>query len=77
VYALPLLLMVLGAVAGQQWLPGQDAGAIAGALAGLVAGFGIARIIQSRAGHGYEPTLVDLLPVRAGIGRSNQSSASR
>jgi sigma-E factor negative regulatory protein RseC len=44
VYALPLLLLVLGAVAGQQWLPAQDAGAIAGALAGLVAGFGIARI---------------------------------
>lgn len=44
VYALPLLLMVLGAVVGQQWLPAQDAGAIAGAVAGLVAGFGIARI---------------------------------
>lgn len=43
VYGLPLLLLVLGAVAGQHWLPGPDAGAIAGAVAGLVAGFAIAR----------------------------------
>lgn len=62
VYALPLLLMILGAVIGQQWLPQQDAGAIAGAIAGLAAGFGLARMIQTRSPRGYEPTLVDILP---------------
>jgi sigma-E factor negative regulatory protein RseC len=77
VYALPLVLMVLGTVVGQQWLPSQDAGAIAGAVAGLVAGFGIARIIQSRPGQGYEPTLVDFLPSRASVDRPNEFTASR
>lgn len=57
VYALPLLLMLLGAVTGQQWLPAQDAGAIAGAVAGLAGGFAIARLVQSRTGRGYEPVL--------------------
>lgn len=62
VYALPLLLMVLGAVGGQQWMPAQDAGAIAGAVAGLAAGFFVARILQSRPGRHYEPRLVRVLP---------------
>lgn len=62
VYALPLLLMILGAVTGQQWLPQQDAGAIAGAIVGLAAGFGLARFIQMRSARAYEPTLVDILP---------------
>jgi sigma-E factor negative regulatory protein RseC len=62
VYALPLVLMILGAVTGQQWLPQQDAGAIAGAIAGLAAGFGLARIIQMRSGGRYQPALVDRLP---------------
>jgi sigma-E factor negative regulatory protein RseC len=62
VYALPLVLMILGAVIGQQWLPGQDAGAIAGAIVALGAGFGLARAIQVRSARGYEPTLVDILP---------------
>lgn len=77
VYALPLLLMVLGAVAGQQWLPAQDAGAIAGAVAGLVTGFGIARVIQSRPGHDYEPTLIDLLPSGGDADQPEQSTAAR
>lgn len=64
VYALPLGLMILGAVTGQQWLPQQDAGAIVGAIAGLVAGFGLARVIQARSAGGYEPALVDILPAR-------------
>jgi len=58
VYALPLLLMLLGAVLGQYWVPSQDAGAIAGAVAGLVAGFGSVGVIQSRTGRGYEPRLI-------------------
>ena len=62
VYALPLVLMILGAVIGQQWLPGQDAGAIAIAGAGLAVGFALARVIQMRSPRGYEPTLVDILP---------------
>lgn len=62
VYALPLVLMISGAVVGQQWLPDQDAGAIAGAIAGLAAGFGVARMVQTRSAGGYEPTLVDILP---------------
>lgn len=64
VYALPLLLMVLGAVTGQQLFPAQDAGAIAGAITGLAGGFILARIAQSRAGADYEPVLVNILPVR-------------
>lgn len=62
VYALPLVLMILGAVTGQQWLPQQDTGAIAGAIAGLAAGFGLARIIQMRSAGRYEPALVDIRP---------------
>ncbi|HKK54931.1 SoxR reducing system RseC family protein [Marinobacter sp.] len=62
VYGLPLVLMILGAVTGQHWLPHQDAGAIAGAVAGLVAGFGLAGIVQSRSTGGYQPALVDILP---------------
>jgi|AntRauTorckE6833_2_1112554.scaffolds.fasta_scaffold04426_3 sigma-E factor negative regulatory protein RseC len=77
VYALPLLSLVLGAVAGQQWLPAQDAGAIAGALAGLVAGFCATRFIQSRSPRGYEPTLVRILPAGAGILGPDQPSAAR
>lgn len=63
VYAVPLLLLVLGAVVGQQWFPAQDAGAVAGAIAGLAAGFAIARMVQSRSRYGYEPTLINVQPV--------------
>ncbi|MDI9246125.1 SoxR reducing system RseC family protein [Marinobacter sp. CHS3-4] len=69
VYAVPLLLMVLGAVVGQQWLPAQDMGAIIGALAGLGGGFALARRIQSRPGHRYEPTLIKILPSASGLQR--------
>lgn len=63
VYAVPLVLMVLGAVLGQQWLPAQDAGAIAGAAVGLAGGFILARFAQSSIGGGFEPALVRILPV--------------
>ncbi len=77
VYALPLLLMVLGAVAGQQWLPAQDAGAIAGAITGLASGFGLARVAQSRAGQGFEPRLERILPVRHIASGTGSDMASR
>ncbi|TGN41044.1 SoxR reducing system RseC family protein [Marinobacter confluentis] len=77
VYALPLLLMVLGAVTGQQWLPAGDAGAIAGALSGLAAGFFLTRVIQSRPGKQYEPRLVRVLPSGGAIPGSARVPASR
>jgi sigma-E factor negative regulatory protein RseC len=63
VYALPLLLMVMGAVLGQQWFPAQDTGAIAGAIGGLSGGFVLARFGQSRVGARFEPALVNIVPV--------------
>lgn len=62
VYALPLLLLVLGAMAGQQWYSGGDAGAIAGSAVGLAAGFAIARFVQARSSERYQPTLIRILP---------------
>lgn len=55
VYALPLLLLVIGAAIGNIWAeqPAQnDAYAAVGALSGLVAGFVIARWISSHQGGG-------------------------
>lgn len=77
VYAVPLLLLVLGAVTGQQWFPGQDAGAVAGAIAGLAAGFGIARMVQSRAGYGYQPTLIRVLPASPSVSARAMPPAAR
>lgn len=77
VYALPLLLMVLGAVAGQQWLPAQDAGAIAGSLAGLATGFGIAGVIQLRPGRDFEPTLVSIQSGSVPIDLQHQPPVAR
>ena len=67
VYAVPLILLVLGAVLGQQWFPAQDAGAVAGAIAGLAAGFAVARVAQTRSRFGYEPTLVDVQPAASPV----------
>lgn len=74
VYALPLLLFVGGALAGQQWLPMGDAGglgdvggfgdvgAVVGSLLGLGAGFLAARRLTQRAGTSYTPELVRIRP---------------
>lgn len=58
VYALPLLLMVVGAIGGHQWAPGSDAYAMAGAAAGLALGFWLARRTQSRLGRACLPQLL-------------------
>lgn len=58
VYALPLLLMVLGTVAGHQLSGGHDAAAMSGAAAGLFAGFFLARRAGSNPARDYEPRLL-------------------
>lgn len=58
VYALPLLLMVLGTLSGHQLSGGHDAAAMFGAAVGMVVGFMIARRAGSKSGKNYEPRLV-------------------
>lgn len=64
VYLLPLLLLVIGAVLGNQWAvqAGQrDAYAALGALSGLASGFVLARWISScRAGSRFQPYIARL-----------------
>ena len=60
VYALPLVLMVLGAVTGHQLSGGLDGGAMLGAGAGMGVGFLLARRAQSRSARDYEPRLVNI-----------------
>lgn len=60
VYALPLLLMVIGAVLGQQLGLVRDVGAMLGAGVGLVSGFAIARSVQSGQSARFDPVLVDV-----------------
>lgn len=57
VYAVPLLLMVVGSLCGH-FLSGGDAGAVAGAFAGLAAGFLASRQYQSRNAGSYEPKML-------------------
>lgn len=66
VYALPLLLLVLGAVVGHQVSGGQELAAIIGAAAGMGAGFTIARRAQSGSAGTYEPRLVKVRQLSAG-----------
>ena len=65
VYALPLVLMVLGAVSGHQLSGGHDLAAMLGAGIGMGAGFILARRAQSRSARDYEPRVVSVrqLPV--------------
>ncbi|WP_404368849.1 SoxR reducing system RseC family protein [Marinobacter sp.] len=58
VYALPLVLMVSGAILGQQISSESDALAVAGAGMGLGLGFLIARSVQKRLGASYAPELI-------------------
>lgn len=62
VYALPLLLMVAGAVIGHQLSQGGDLAAMAGSVAGLGAGFFIARRVQSQSADHYQPRMVQVQP---------------
>lgn len=63
VYALPLVLMVLGAVVGHQLSGGQDIAAMIGAVAAMAAGFVVARRVGSSPGRNYEPRLVNVRPL--------------
>ncbi|MDL0430555.1 SoxR reducing system RseC family protein [Marinobacter sp. TBZ242] len=65
VYALPLLLMVAGAVLGHHLSAGHEGAAMLGAAAGLAVGFLAARRGQSRSAGTWEPRLVNVrqLPV--------------
>lgn len=58
VYALPLLLMVAGAIGGHQLAPEVDVYAIAGAAAGLGLGFWLAHRAQGSLGRACTPELV-------------------
>ncbi|MEX2476619.1 SoxR reducing system RseC family protein [Marinobacter sp.] len=58
VYAVPLVLMVVGAVIGHQWSGGYDLAAMAGAAAGLGSGFLVARRQQRKSAGDYEPRMV-------------------
>ncbi|MEP1214584.1 MAG: SoxR reducing system RseC family protein [Marinobacter sp.] len=60
VYALPLVLMVVGAVSGHQLSGGQDAAAMVGAAVAMAAGFVVARRVGSSPGRNYEPRLVNV-----------------
>lgn len=59
-YAIPLLLFVLGAIAGALIMPGMDAGAFVGSLLGLGAGFVVSRRFQQRHGEDYAPQLLNI-----------------
>ena len=64
VYAIPLALMVVGALAGHHGSGGLDVFAMAGAMAGLGGGFAVARRLQGRSGD-YEPRMVRIVPGEA------------
>ncbi|MFN2361463.1 MAG: SoxR reducing system RseC family protein [Marinobacter sp.] len=63
VYALPLVLMVIGAVSGHQLSGGHDAVAMFAAGVGLTAGFMVARRVGSNPARDYEPRLVKVRQV--------------
>lgn len=69
VYAVPLVLMVAGAVLGHQLSAGHaanEAVAMLGATVGLAVGFLAARRRQSRATTAWEPTLIGVRQGTAG-----------
>ncbi|NMT64159.1 SoxR reducing system RseC family protein [Marinobacter orientalis] len=68
VYALPLALLVVGAVAGHQLSGGHDAAAMLGAATGMATGFMVARRIGSNPARGYEPRLVKVRQELSGPG---------
>lgn len=60
VYALPLLMLVLGAMLGH-WVSGHgDLPALAGALAGLAAGFVLVRYLMTRSAGDWEPRMTSV-----------------
>lgn len=67
VYALPLLLMVVASIIGHQFSGGSDAFAMAGAATGLASGFLISRKLQRRNTGSYEPRLLRVNRIPAGV----------
>lgn len=61
VYAVPLLLLVVGAVVGHQVSGGQDVAAMFGAVAGLGVGLVLARRAQRTSAERYEPCMVEIV----------------
>lgn len=69
VYALPLVLMVVGSIVGHRLSGEQDPAAITGAVAGLVSGFVLSRKVQSKGGGRYEPKLLRVNRIAALAGQ--------
>ena len=67
VYALPLLLMVTASIIGHQLSEGSDFAAMAGAAVGLAFGFLISQKLQSRNAGNYEPMLLRINRIPAGV----------
>lgn len=67
VYALPLLLMVAASIIGHQLSDESDLAAMAGAVAGLASGFLISRKLQRRNAGNYEPMLLRVNRIPAGV----------
>ncbi|PCM43671.1 SoxR reducing system RseC family protein [Marinobacter sp. ANT_B65] len=67
VYALPLLLMVVASVFGHYLSGGSDLAAMSGAVAGLASGFLISRQLQCRNIGNYEPILLRVNRIPAGV----------
>lgn len=67
VYALPLLLMVIASMIGHHLSDGSDFAAMLGAAAGLASGFLISRQLQRRNAGGYEPRLLRVNRIPAGM----------
>lgn len=66
-YAVPLLLFVLGAVAGHLLGGGTDASAIVGSAIGLAAGFAVSRRLHGRSGAEYMPSLLRVHPAASPV----------
>jgi hypothetical protein len=67
VYALPLLLMVAASMVGRQLSGGSDFAAMSGAVAGLASGFLVSKQLQRRNVDSYEPRLLRINRIPAGV----------
>jgi len=67
VYALPLLLMVAASMVGHQLSGGSDFAAMSGAVAGLASGFLVSKQLQRRNVDSYEPRLLRINRIPAGV----------
>lgn len=67
VYALPLLLMVAASMFGHYLSDGSDFAAMSGAVAGLASGFLVSQKLQRRNIGDYEPMLLRVNRIPAGV----------